>query len=1218
MRAMYANIKARRLVAGGSTLTQQTAKNLYYRPDRSLRSKWNELLNALRLEAHYSKDEILEFYFNQFHVAGNGRGLGIAARYYFDKSVADLSLQECAFIAGSVKAPARYNPFIGRTEEARQKAAKSAANRTHYVLRRMSETGAIGLSLYDTLRDEPLNFKRGEFRFKPSTTLDAVEARLSRPPFPELFEHLGIEDPLNSGLQIITTLDKNAQRWAQYGLRHHLSNIGSFLEKAKVGDLIDKGGRPPVEAPAEALNRGDLYRGNIVRHEGKGKNRVAFADLGGGTLCRIDAESVQRVAQLIKRAKTGKPWSPATKRDVKDMWSALTPGDSSLIVELSVRDGPTSESEAFCDIEFSPMLEGAILMMEAGRVRAMAGGAQNRYFNRATDAKRQFGSIWKVLIYEAALELGWTLDEPLDNRLNAFPFEGSWYYPRPDHTPEPFVDMSEAGTKSENLASVWLLYRLVDKLHARQLEHLAGRLELAPSSEETHKEYLVRMRDSWGILDTKRQQGSIAFEWARRQAQAELELRLKSHDARELASMHYGTGFEAQWRKIEASRSLKAEEKLGRLSGLRRNFLYLHRQLPSCRERYDFESRSLLEALTDRTELESSMKLLVRSRENGIELACSTRVWDGWSTLDEFEGPSFATREIPFEEILVDGVISVGGLSLLESWVSRGFDWVEQKTPYTLERLVHHPDFRRLLAMLHVGKLAQSLGVASELKPILSMPLGATELTLSEAVVMYRGLITGDTMRVRGKIVANDEGWEPSDAPSAESFYTLIDEIRDSTGRVLYQTTMEDYSVVDSETRGNVLAILRSVVDNGTGRRVSAIKTDDGVTWPLAGKTGTSNSYRNATFLGAVPVWREGQWSLKDSWIVGSYVGYDNNKPMKRGGMRISGANGALPIWKIGVEGIITSGSVGRPNQGDEAWIPPGFERVVYGDSEADESPRYRLMPVDAPKVFRPHNPPPIEWAPLEVTTTTKLATEGISESLAEEEVDPLEESSEEAIGQLPKELGESNEPDVDRGALESALSSLAGRLRGEQKERENSGGRYAWLRISQKSKDATDWTSVTRLLAAQQALVFDGAQDAFEILYRSRKAGLLSSAEETLWADVVDAFVLDEVKAFTQIMGEEPNSKTLANVLEGMLELDAFVGPGHPWLTDLQTHTLARWEETELRTDAEDASNEQGSVEPEALPNDSGAEGAGDGFLGGLRDLFKTLGDSKPADGAE
>ncbi|HDO30168.1 MAG TPA: glycosyl transferase family 51, partial [Desulfobacteraceae bacterium] len=87
IRAMIANIKAGRIVQGGSTITQQTAKNLFKRKSRSYRAKLRELLNALRLEHYYSKDKILEFYINQFFVSGNGHGLGVAARYYFDKNV---------------------------------------------------------------------------------------------------------------------------------------------------------------------------------------------------------------------------------------------------------------------------------------------------------------------------------------------------------------------------------------------------------------------------------------------------------------------------------------------------------------------------------------------------------------------------------------------------------------------------------------------------------------------------------------------------------------------------------------------------------------------------------------------------------------------------------------------------------------------------------------------------------------------------------------------------------------------------------------------------------------------------------------------------------------------------------------------------------------------------------------------------------------------------
>ncbi|MBT3220641.1 MAG: transglycosylase domain-containing protein, partial [Proteobacteria bacterium] len=113
-RAMGQNIAAGRVVAGGSTLSQQTAKNVFVRPDRSIKSKLGEGLNTLRLEHHYDKVEILTFYANQFYVTGNGRGLGIAGRYFFDvEDPAELSVLQCAYIAGLVKGPSNYDPWIG-------------------------------------------------------------------------------------------------------------------------------------------------------------------------------------------------------------------------------------------------------------------------------------------------------------------------------------------------------------------------------------------------------------------------------------------------------------------------------------------------------------------------------------------------------------------------------------------------------------------------------------------------------------------------------------------------------------------------------------------------------------------------------------------------------------------------------------------------------------------------------------------------------------------------------------------------------------------------------------------------------------------------------------------------------------------------------------------------------------------------------------------------
>ena len=86
-RAMLQNIKAGRVVSGGSTLTMQTSENLFHPGTFTVNGKVWELLDTLRLEEHFSKEQILEFYANQFHVYGNGRGLGIAARYFFDKEI---------------------------------------------------------------------------------------------------------------------------------------------------------------------------------------------------------------------------------------------------------------------------------------------------------------------------------------------------------------------------------------------------------------------------------------------------------------------------------------------------------------------------------------------------------------------------------------------------------------------------------------------------------------------------------------------------------------------------------------------------------------------------------------------------------------------------------------------------------------------------------------------------------------------------------------------------------------------------------------------------------------------------------------------------------------------------------------------------------------------------------------------------------------------------
>lgn len=110
-RAVYVNLKAGDLVQGGSSITQQLAKNIFLTPERSLHRKGQEVLLALWLERNFTKDQILELYLNRVYFGAGTYGVDAAARKYFDRPVGEISLFEAAMLAGMLKAPSKYNPF---------------------------------------------------------------------------------------------------------------------------------------------------------------------------------------------------------------------------------------------------------------------------------------------------------------------------------------------------------------------------------------------------------------------------------------------------------------------------------------------------------------------------------------------------------------------------------------------------------------------------------------------------------------------------------------------------------------------------------------------------------------------------------------------------------------------------------------------------------------------------------------------------------------------------------------------------------------------------------------------------------------------------------------------------------------------------------------------------------------------------------------------------
>ena len=250
-RAAFQNLKAGRVTAGGSTLTQQTAKNLFGRQGRTFDAKLQEFLDALRLEHFFSKQEILEFYLNQFYVSGNGRGVGIAAEHFFDRPLGDLNVRELAFIAGSVKGPALYDPHSQKNDSLRKAAIGRAEVRSAYVLRRMREIGSLSPAEEQRALRLPLRFKQGQFRSRSDRLLDLVAERMDSPWMQRHLLENGVEDWRKEGVRIVTTIDAKLQSEMMETVADSLAAMEKWLGWNGTGERRLEGG-------LEVLKNGEL------------------------------------------------------------------------------------------------------------------------------------------------------------------------------------------------------------------------------------------------------------------------------------------------------------------------------------------------------------------------------------------------------------------------------------------------------------------------------------------------------------------------------------------------------------------------------------------------------------------------------------------------------------------------------------------------------------------------------------------------------------------------------------------------------------------------------------------------------------------------------------------------------------------------------------------------------------------------------------------------
>lgn len=219
-RAAYQNLRSGGIVQGGSTLTQQLAKNLYLGPERTLGRKAKELYYTIQLERTYTKKEILNMYLNHVYFGQGAYGVEAAARTYFDKSAKELTLAESAMLAGLPRAPSYYAPTTN---------LKGAKERQKIVLNRMVELGMISTADREEALAEHIEPKAKTEAFQQAPYYVAEIIKYIKNKYPN-----GMEMLYSSGLTIQTTLDLDVQRSAEKALEQGLAKVNPDINGALV------------------------------------------------------------------------------------------------------------------------------------------------------------------------------------------------------------------------------------------------------------------------------------------------------------------------------------------------------------------------------------------------------------------------------------------------------------------------------------------------------------------------------------------------------------------------------------------------------------------------------------------------------------------------------------------------------------------------------------------------------------------------------------------------------------------------------------------------------------------------------------------------------------------------------------------------------------------------------------------------------------------------